>query len=122
MDEFLAPLNDFRILPIIEHQYSNFNENKQIDEEIYELYINSRFYKIYGLTGRVKREDVIAIYREFRESLIPSGYQELEMFLRICDFFPIDYNVIHRRMTSLERERVFRSIFKRNFKHTKRLF
>ena len=122
MESFLEPLNEIKVLPIIAHNYNNESGLISLDNTIYDIYIDSHYYRRYHNVRRIFRADVANIYRFFRERIITLHlYTEVEILTRVAEFFPLDYSMIWKRLTPDEKARILASLPSHR-KHTKQLY
>lgn len=86
--------------------------NKEIENEIYRIYLLSKWYNNKKLAEKTKisKNDYIDLWLFFKQNLqifIPEHY----FFVYLCDFFEINYNKFFNALTPKVKEEIVRNVY-----------
>jgi len=122
---------DDRVSSLYEDQH---NENqievrtlKNLNEDIYSIFLESPFYSKYKNPKRVDKSDLLKMYYYFKDGLIPKKiYSPTQIFIAFAEFFQINYDILYSEIGVSDKEGLLREIqshvgLKRKIR-TKRLF
>ena len=104
--------NPIAINPMVSDMYEEattediegMRQRKKLEDTMYQLYIESEFYKKYGNDSkRIERPDIPLIYAYFKKKLKDIGeYDIVEIFCAIAEFFDLNYKVLYNDIVSLD--------------------
>lgn len=77
---------------------------KELEQDIYQLYVESDFYKKYGQDcKKIERPDIPLIYHYFKHKLQEKKvYNAVQIFCMIAEFFDLNYKILYNDIISLE--------------------
>ena len=79
--------------------------NKMLEEEIYNLFLESPFKSKYSTWRKVDKKDVYDIFYYFKDKLIESKkYNLIDIFISIAEFFEMNYNILYDNITLKDKE------------------
>jgi hypothetical protein len=90
--------------------YEEYNE-KKLQEEIYDIFINSKYYEEYIKNKKVPKGEVSEIYYYF-DDRIPQTEEvtAVEKFINIAEFMSISYEVLYQELAPVYKEKLLREL------------
>lgn len=90
--------------------YEEYNE-KKLQEEIYDIFINSKYYEEYIKNKKVPKSEVSEIYYYF-DDRIPQTDEvtAVEKFINIAEFMSISYEVLYQELAPVYKEKLLREL------------
>lgn len=100
----------------ITEDIEGLRQRKTLEEEMYQLYIESEFYKKYKKEcKRIERPDIPLVYAYFKKKLKEKGtYNMVEIFCAIAEFFELNYKVLFNDIISLDDKGIIMSVLDAN--------
>lgn len=106
--------------------FEEFADN-QLQENLYELFLEADFYEEYSKNKKVIRSDVSRVYYYFDDNLKNSkGMTAIEKFIAVAEFMSIPYEQLYEELAPVYKEALLKeldgkyNIFQK--KNIKRLF
>jgi hypothetical protein len=122
---------DDRVSSLYEDQHSENMEElrtkKLLNEEIYNLFLESPFHPKYKNPKRVDKGDMVKMYYYFKEKLLKfRSFSNAQIFMGFAEFFQINYDQLYNEIGVLDKEGLLRELnSQRNLKEqvkSKKLF
>ena len=100
---------------------------KMLENELYELFLESPFHEKYKNPKRVDKNDMVKMYYYFKDRLLKKkAFSPTEIFIGFAEFFQINYDQLYNEVGVLDKESLLRELNEKyNVKHkikSKRLF
>jgi hypothetical protein len=100
---------------------------RKIQQDIYEIFIGSKYYEEYTKNKKVPKSEVAEIYYYFDERLPETEeVNAIEKFINIAEFMSISYEVLYQELGPVYKEKLLRELDKKykvfSKKKIKRLF
>ena len=100
---------------------------KMLDDEMYDIFVNSPYYEKYKKHKRADSSDRIKMYYYFKENLLKKkNYTSMEIFIAFAEFFQVNYDQLYNEVGVLDKEGLLRELNEKyGLSHrikTKRLF
>lgn len=90
--------------------YDEYND-KNLQDEIYEIFINSKYYEEYSKNKKVPKNEVAEIYYYFDEKLPASAeITPVDKFIAIAEFMSISYDVLYNELAPVYKEKLLREL------------
>jgi hypothetical protein len=106
--------------------FEEFADN-QLQENLYELFLEAEFYEEYSKNKKVVRSDISKVYYYFDDNLKNSkGMTAIEKFVAVAEFMSIPYEHLYEELAPVYKEALLKeldgkyNIFQK--KNIKRLF
>ena len=106
---------DDRVASLYEDQHSeNMIEVrmiKSLNEEIYNLFLDSPFYEKYKNPKRVDKSDMVKMYYYFKELLVKGrSYSSSQIFMGFAEFFQINYDQLYNEIGVMDKENLLKEL------------
>lgn len=110
---------DIKVDPRAEHKYDEYStENiielrtkKYLNEKLYELFLESSYYKKYKSYKKVDKRDMNELYYYFKNKLTPlKTFTIMQTFIGIAEFFQINYKYLYNEIGVLDRECILKEL------------
>jgi hypothetical protein len=90
--------------------YDEYNE-KKLQEEIYNIFIDSNYYQEYIKNKKVPKSEVAEIYYYFDERIPHSDeISAVERFINIAEFMNLSYEVLYQELAPVYKEKLLREL------------
>jgi len=100
--------------------YDEYND-KKLQEDIYEIFINSKYHEDYSKNKKVPKSEVAEIYYYFDEKLPESTeITPVDKFIAIAEFMSISYEVLYNELAPVYKEKLLRELDNKYAIFTKR--
>jgi hypothetical protein len=84
---------------------------KMLDDELYEIFVNSPYYEKYKKLKKVDGNDRIKMYYYFKEHLLKKQkYTNMEIFIAFAEFFRVNYDQLYSEVGVLDKEGLLREL------------
>lgn len=106
---------DDRVSALYEDQHSEnmfeVRTLKTLNEEIYQIFLDSPFYEKYKNPKRVDKGDMVKMYYYFKEKLLTEkSYSSSQIFMGFAEFFQINYDQLYTEIGVLDKEGLLREL------------
>lgn len=106
---------DDKVSGLYEDQYSEnmieVRTVKFLNEEMYELFLESPFHTKYKNPKRVDKSDMVKMYYYFKEKLIrKKAFSNAQIFMAFAEFFQINYDQLYGEIGVLDKEGLLREL------------
>ena len=93
---------------------------KMLDEEIYDIFLESPFYEKYKNPKRIDKGDMIKMYYYFKEKLTKQRkFSPSEIFIAFAEFFQINYDQLYTEVGVLDKESLLKELNEKYQLHSK---
>jgi len=93
---------------------------KMLDEEIYDIFLDSPFYEKYKNPKRIDKGDMIKMYYYFKEKLTKQHkFSPSEIFIAFAEFFQINYDQLYTEVGVLDKESLLKELNEKYQLHSK---
>jgi hypothetical protein len=90
--------------------YEDYND-KKLQEDIYNIFINSKYYDDYSKTKKVPKSEVAEIYYYFDERLPDTAeLTSVDKFISVAEFMNISYEVLYQELAPVYKEKLLREL------------
>ena len=90
--------------------YEDYNESK-LQEDIYKIFIESKYYGDYTKNKKVPKSEVAEIYYYFDERLPDTAeLTAVDKFINIAEFMSISYEVLYQELAPVYKEKLLREL------------
>lgn len=84
---------------------------KMLDEEIYQIFLESPFYEKYKNPKRVDKGDMVKMYYYFKDALLKQKkFTASEIFISFAEFFQINYDQLYTEVGVLDKESLLKEL------------
>jgi hypothetical protein len=90
--------------------FDEYNERK-IQQDIYAIFIESKYYEDYSKSKKVPKSEVADIYYYFDERLPASDdVTAVDKFINIAEFMNLSYDVLYQELGPVYKEKLLREL------------
>lgn len=105
---------DSRVSDLYEDQIGDILEYrtiKELNDEIYKIFLISPFYQKYKAPKRIDKNDMIKMYYYFKTEIEKIKlYTSVEFFICFAEFFQINYDYLYAEIRVLDKESLLKEL------------
>ena len=84
---------------------------KKIQEDIYEIFVTSKYYAEYSKNKKVPKSEIANVYYYFDERLEESSNVTIiDKFINVAEFMNLSYDDLYRELGPVYKERILREL------------
>lgn len=84
---------------------------KMLEDNIYALFLNSKYYEKYKNPKKVDKSDMIKMYYFFKDDLQKqNSYSAVEIFIGFAEFFQVNYEQLYGEVSVKDKENLLKEL------------
>lgn len=88
----------------------DYYRKELLNEEIADIYDESKWGKTYGLVKKVPKKDLTELFLHLRNTIKDITYTEIELFIEIADYLDIKYEILYEMIPNVYKKRLLNEL------------